>query len=113
MDYVVVTATRTEQKVSDTILDTTVITQQDIRDSQAVDLPSLLQREAGFELVQSGGIGSTSSIFLRGTNSTHTLVLIDGVRASSATTSTTAIDQIMLDEVERVEIVRGNVSSVY
>jgi vitamin B12 transporter len=113
LDQVVVTATRTEQKVADTILDTTVITQQDIRDSQAVDLPSLLQREAGFELVQSGGIGSTSSIFLRGTNSTHTLVLIDGVRASSATTSTTAIDQIMLDEVERVEIVRGNVSSVY
>jgi vitamin B12 transporter len=113
MDQVVVTTTRTEQKVSDTILDTTVITQQDIRDSQSVDVTSLLRREAGFELVQSGGIGSNSSIFLRGTNSTHTLVLIDGVRVSSATASTTAIDQIMLDEVDHIEIVRGNVSSVY
>ncbi len=113
MDYVVVTATRAPQKIADTILDTTVITQQDIRDSQAVDVPSLLRREAGFEFVQSGGIGSTSSTFMRGTNSTHTLVLIDGVRLSSATTGATALDQIMLDEVERIEIVRGNVSSVY
>jgi vitamin B12 transporter len=113
MDTVVVTATGSEQRISDTILDTTVITQKDIQDSQAVDVPSLLRREAGFEIVQSGGIGSQSSVFMRGTNSTHTLVLIDGVRLSSATTGTTALDQIMLDEVERIEIVRGNVSAVY
>jgi vitamin B12 transporter len=113
MDQIVVTATRSEQKIADTILDTTVITEQDIRDSQAVDVPSLLRREAGFEFVQNGGIGSNSSTFLRGTNSTQVLVLIDGVRASSGTSGTTALDQIMLDQVERIEIVRGNVSSVY
>lgn len=113
MENVVVTAAKIEQKISDTILDTTVITQQDIIDSQAEDLATLLRREAGVEIVQSGGIGASTSIFLRGTNSTHTLVLVDGVRVSSATSGTTAIDQIMLDEVERVEIVRGNVSSVY
>ena len=113
MDTIVVTAAKIEQRISDTILDTTVITRQDIIDSQATDLATLLRREAGVEVVQSGGIGASSGLFLRGTSSTHTLVLIDGVRVSSATTGTTAIDQIMLDEVERIEIVRGNVSSVY
>jgi vitamin B12 transporter len=113
IDLIVVTAARGEQKVADTILHTTVITEADIRDSQAADVPTLLRREAGFEFVQNGGIGSVSSTFLRGTNSTQTLVLIDGVRVGSATTGTTALDQIMLDEVERIEIVRGNVSSVY
>jgi vitamin B12 transporter len=113
MDSVVVTAAKIPQRVSDTILDTTVITQQDIIDSQATDLPTLLRREAGVEIAQSGGIGASTSLFLRGTNSTHTLVLVDGVRVSSATSGTTAIDQIMLDEIERIEIVRGNVSSVY
>ena len=112
-DLIVVTATRNEQKISDTILHTTLITAQDIRDSQAADVLTLLQREAGFEFVQSGGIGRTSSTFLRGTNSTQTLVLIDGVRMSSATTGATPLDQIMLDEIERIEIVRGNVSSIY
>ena len=113
IDLVVVTASRGEQKIADTILHATVITQADIRDSQMMDVPALLRREAGFEFVQNGGIGSVSSTFLRGTNSTQTLVLIDGVRMGSATAGTTALDQIMLDQVERIEIVRGNVSSVY
>jgi vitamin B12 transporter len=110
---VVVSASRTEQRLRDAIPHTTVITRQDIRDSQAVDLPSLLRREAGLEFTQSGGVGSNSSLFMRGGRSAQTLVLIDGVRVEDAAFGTTAIQHIMLDEVERVEIVRGNVSSLY
>lgn len=110
---VVVSASRTEQRLRDAIPHTTVITRQDIRDSQAVDLPSLLGREAGLEFTQSGGVGSNSSLFTRGGRSAQTLVLIDGVRVEDAAFGTTAIQHIMLDEVERVEIVRGNVSSLY
>src|ERR1051325_3123030 len=65
-DAVVVTASRTEQRIRDAIPHTTVITRQDIRDSQAVDLPTLLRREAGIELSQNGGLGGNASLFMRG-----------------------------------------------
>ena len=110
---VVVTASRLEQQLTDTIAHTTVITQKDIRESQIADLPNLLRREAGFEFTQNGGIGSATGIFLRGGAGTQVLVLIDGVRVGSTTLGTTQIEGIMLDQVERVEVVRGNVSALY
>jgi vitamin B12 transporter len=110
---VVVTATRTPVPLVQTIQDTTVLTREDIRASAAADLSTLLRSRAGVEIAQQGGPGTQAAIFMRGTESDHTLILVDGVRLDSASAGTTAIDQIMLDEVERIEIVRGNVSSVY
>jgi vitamin B12 transporter len=113
-DTVVVTASRTQQRIRDAIPHTTVLTQKEIRDSQAVDLPTLLRSEAGFEMAQNGGIGAVfSPLSLRGSTSARTLVLVDGVRIEDAGFSSTALQHIMLDQVERVEIVRGNVSSLY
>src|SRR3954466_15478596 len=112
-DAVVVTASRTEQRIRDAIPHTTVITRKDIRDSQAVDLPTLLRREAGIEVSQSGGLGGNASLFTRGGRSAQTLVLIDGVRVEDAGFGTTAIQHLMLDDIERIEIARGNVSSLY
>ena len=60
-DAVVVTASRTEQRLRDAIPHTTVLTQKEIRDSQAIDLPALLRSEAGFEMSQNGGIGTVFS----------------------------------------------------
>lgn len=113
LNPVVVTASRLEQPLTDTIAHTTVIDWKQIRESQAVDLPSLLRREASFELVQNGGTGTSASIFLRGAEARQVLVLIDGVRIGSATLGTTAIEHLMLNEIERVEVVRGNVSALY
>ncbi len=113
LDEVVVTATRSEQRINQTLQSTSVISQSDIAASGATDVPSLLRNLAGVEVAQTGGIGSQSSLYLRGSNSTHILVLVDGVRISSATTGATAIDQFMLDQVDRIEVVRGNVSSLY
>ncbi|MBI5918817.1 MAG: TonB-dependent receptor [Nitrosomonadales bacterium] len=112
-EEITVTATRSEQPLNQALSHTTVLNTSQIAASGAADLPTLLRKQAGVEITQSGGIGAQSSLFLRGSNSTHTLVLLDGVRLGSATTGATAIDQIMLDQVERIEIVRGNVSSLY
>ncbi len=113
LELLIVTGTRIEQPLKQALSHSTVITQKDIQDSQAVDVPSLLKTLAGVEFYQSGGIGKLGGLSMRGTNSSHVLVLLDGVRINSATTGTTAIDQLMLDQVERIEVVRGNVSSLY
>ena len=113
LDEIEVTATRMAQPLKQSLSSTTVITQQDIRNSQAPDVLTILRDVAGVEFSQNGGTGKASGLFLRGTDSTHVLVLVDGVRISSATFGTTAVDQLMLDQIERIEVVRGNVSSLY
>jgi vitamin B12 transporter len=113
-DAVVVTASRTEQRIRDAIPHTTVLTQKNIRDSQAVDLVTLLRTEAGFEMAQNGGIGATyAPLSLRGGRGSQVLILVDGVRVEDIAFSQTALQHIMLHEVDRVEIARGNVSSLY
>ena len=112
-EEVVVTATRLPQALNKTIADTTVLDEQQIRNSGAPDVETLLRSLAGVEVVQLGGLGSQSSIGMRGTSSTQVLVLIDGVRIDSATTGTTALEHIMLDSITRIEVVRGNFSSLY
>jgi vitamin B12 transporter len=110
----VVTATRNTQLVSSTLPHTTVISRADIERSQASDLVTLLQREAGLQRTQNGGVGSVSSIFMRGAPSLQTLVLIDGVPLNKQDASgAVSLEHLMLDNVERVEIVRGNVSAIY
>jgi vitamin B12 transporter len=110
---VVITATRMPQALNKTIADVTVIDAQEIRDSGASDVQSLLRSQAGMEVAQSGGLGAQSGTYLRGSNSNQVLVLIDGVRVNSATAGPTALEHIMLDNIERIEVVRGNVSSLY
>jgi vitamin B12 transporter len=113
LDEVVVTATRIEQPLKQTLSSTTVITREDINSSQASDVPTILRSVAGVEISQNGGYGKPASIFLRGNNSSQVLVLLDGVRINSATSGTTSIEHLMLDQIERIEVVRGNVSSLY
>lgn len=109
----VVTASRVPQPLDQTIAHTTVLNEQEIRKSGAPDVPTLLRSLAGLEVAQSGGLGKLSGTFMRGTNSSHVLVLLDGVRINSATSGLTALEHIMLDSVARIEVVRGNISSLY
>ena len=113
MELLIVTPTRMPQSLDKTIADTTVLNEQDIQKSGAPDVPTILRNVAGVEFSQNGGTGKSSGLYLRGTDSAHVLVLVDGVRINSATTGTTALDQLMLDQIERIEVVRGNVSSLY
>ncbi len=113
LDEIVVTATRIAQPLKQSLSSTAIITQQDIRESQAADVPAILRSVAGVEINQAGGMGKTTDLYVRGTNATHTLILLDGVRISSATSGTASIQDLMLDQIERIEVVRGNVSSLY
>lgn len=109
----VVTASRTAQRVEDAMNSTTLIRREDIEKSLAADLPSLMQQVPGLEVVQTGGQGTVSSIFMRGAESRHTLVLVDGVPINNLNFGTAPIENLSLANIDHIEIVRGNVSSLY
>ncbi len=102
-----VTASRVAETVDQTLADVNVITRTDIDASGAQDLIALLSLQAGVDVSRTGGAGQQTSVFLRGTNPNHVLVLIDGVRVASANTGGFAWENLPLDTIERIEIVRG------
>jgi len=111
---VVVTATGSPQLLTDALPHTTVLLRQDIERSQALDLPALLAAEAGVQFSSNGGRGTATSLFLRGAPSRQVLVLVDGVAlARQDASGQVGIEHLMLDQVERIEVVRGNVSALY
>jgi len=112
-DAVVVTATRTPTRVSAVVSDVSVITREEIEQAGVSSLTEILQAQPGVEITQNGGLGTASSVFLRGTSPTQVLVLVDGLRVGSATTGTTAFQDITPSQIERIEIVRGPMSSLY
>jgi vitamin B12 transporter len=113
IESVFVTATRSPQPITELIADVTIIDADEIARAGAQSLAELLARQPGVEILTNGGPGSTSSLFLRGANSTHTLVLIDGLRVGSSTDGRTAIEAIPLDQIDHIEILRGPASSLY
>jgi len=112
-DNIVVTGARVAQNVADTLPAVTVITRADIEASQSRDLVELLSRQTGLEMARSGGQGAQTSLFLRGTNSNQVLVLVDGVRVNTALAGAANLGGISTDDIERIEIARGNLSSLY
>ena len=115
LDDVQVTANRLPQSQTDVLASTTIIDRAEIERSQADSVVELLQNRAGIELTQSCPAGTVSSLFMRGTNSNHTLVLVDGVRINSAASSNGASSLEFLDPatIERIEIVRGPRAAAY
>ncbi|MRR50223.1 MAG: TonB-dependent receptor [Rhodocyclaceae bacterium] len=110
---VVVTATRMPTRVSEILSDVTVVTREDIDRTGNATLPEILGSLPGVQINTNGGRGATGSISIRGSNSNHVLVLVDGQRVSSATTGTTAIEHLPADQIERIEVLRGPASSLY
>ena len=110
---VVVTATRTAQSADATLASVSVITRQDIERLQAQSLPDVLRGVAGLTLSNSGGAGKATSVHLRGTNADHVLVLVDGIKIGSATLGTASFQDIPVQQIERIEIVRGPRTSLY
>ncbi|MGH8175126.1 MAG: TonB-dependent receptor domain-containing protein [Steroidobacter sp.] len=112
-DEIVVTAARLEQPLSHVIGSTSVITREDIQRRQVHSVQDLLRGATGLSVVNNGGLGKLSNVFVRGADAEQVLVLIDGVRAGSATSGTTAFEYLPVDQIERIEIVRGPRSSIY
>ena len=112
-DTIIVTATRTEISVNDAIVPVTVITREQIEQSLATDLAELVRFEAGIDIGRNGGPGQATSIFLRGTESNHTLVLIDGVRINPGTIGGAAVQNIAPELIDRIEIVKGARSALF
>ena len=110
---IIVTAARTAQTVDQALASVEVIGREEIEQSQARDIPELLRMQAGVDIARSGGYGSLTNVSLRGTNFNHTLVLIDGMRVTSATTGTFPLETMNLDNIDRIEIVRGPRSTQY
>ena len=112
-DAVVVTASRTTQTSNETLASVTVITRDELEASQASDIMQVLQTRAGISIARTGGPGSDTNVYMRGTESNHTLILIDGMRASSATTGSFAWAHLSPNDIERIEIVRGPRAAQY
>ncbi len=109
----VVTATRSETSRNELATASTVFTREDIEKLQVRTLPDLLKTAPGIDVTESGGYGKQTSIYMRGTNSDHLLVLIDGIKAGSVTAGITAFQFMPIEQIERVEIIRGPQSSLY
>ncbi|MEW5838607.1 MAG: TonB-dependent vitamin B12 receptor [Pseudomonadota bacterium] len=113
LDEVVITAARSAQSLNDTLVDTTLITRADIERSQARDVQDLLQGLPGISFANNGGAGKPTSMFLRGSNSDHVLVLVDGIRMGSVSLGSFSWEGIPLAQIERIEVTRGPASSLY
>jgi len=106
-DPIIITANRIEQSAISVPARVSVIDREDIERSQAPDLLELLRLEAGIDIARNGGPGGQTSVFMRGANSNHVLVLIDGVRAAASGTGAFTWEILDPSVIERIEIVRG------
>lgn len=113
LEPLVVTATLTEDKIEDVPARISVIDQKILQQSPITSLPELLKREAAANIVQSGGYGQQSSIFLRGTNSTQTLILQDGVRLNTASAGSASLPFLDTTNIKQIEILKGPASVLY
>ncbi|MGY0634783.1 TonB-dependent vitamin B12 receptor [Luteimonas sp. A478] len=113
LDEVVVTATRTPVALIDSIAPVQVLDREEIERSQARSLPELLRGRAGIDLVNQGGAGKLTTMSIRGTESDHVLVLVDGVRMGTASAGLVMFHDLPVDQIDRIEIVRGPRSSLY
>ena len=113
LDDVIVTATRTAQTADQTLAPVSVVTRQDIEESQATGVYELLDKLPGVQMTSNGGPGATTNLQIRGSSSSQVLVMIDGQRIGSATLGTAPIEYLDPNQIERIEVVRGPRASLY
>ncbi len=113
MEEIIVTGSSTGMSRSVIPAAVTVIMQKDIKESGISNVSDILRKVPGLDVVQPGGSGKASSVFIRGANSSHTLVLIDGIRVNSPTTGRFDFADLSVDNIERIEIIRSPMSTLY
>ena len=110
---VFVTATRTAQTADETLSPLIVIDRDTIEDNPGADLAELLRFHAGIDVARNGGPGTVTTVFMRGAESDHVLLMIDGVKINPGTLGGGAFHNIRLNSIERIEIVKGPRSTLY
>ncbi len=113
IEKITVTANKFEQSINDVLASVSVIERAEIEASNVRDLPTLLSTRVGFQVNPNGGFGQNTGVSLRGTGSGDTLILIDGVRTGSATLGQKALNNVPLNSIERIEIIKGSRAAVY
>jgi vitamin B12 transporter len=113
LDPVVVTVTRTPLRVAEAVAEVTVIDRTMLDRATGRTLVEVLAQQPGLQFTSNGGLGKTASVFVRGLEARHTLLLVDGVRVSAETVGSPSLDNLPLEIVDRIEIVRGPMSSLY
>ena len=107
------TANRYEQPLIDLVADVSILDQDAIQRSGATGLADVLTRLPGFEMSRSGGIGGTTSLYIRGSETRFAAIYVDGVRVDSQATGGAPWESLPLGQVDRIEVVRGPASAVY
>ena len=113
IEKITVTANKFEQSINDVLVSVNVIERAEIEASNVRDLPTLLSTRVGFQVNPNGGFGQNTGVSLRGTGSGDTLILINGVRTGSATLGQKALNNVPLNSIERIEIIKGSRAAVY
>ncbi len=115
LDELVVSATGKPTPAREVASSVTVVTAEDIQQQQRRTLPQALAAVPGLNIVQIGGPGGQTSVFMRGTNSNHVKVLIDGIEANDPSTPNRSFDfgSMLTDDIERIEVLRGPQSGLY
>jgi vitamin B12 transporter len=113
LEEVIVTATKIGEAIEETTSNVTVINSRDIQKMNVPFVADVLRTVPDLNLIQNGGVGKVATVLLRGGDSTHTLVLIDGVRVNSTTTGSFDFSGIDVNDIERIEIVKGPQSIIY
>lgn len=112
---IVVTATRLETPIKEVASSITIISSEDIENQRRITVLEVLKQVPGLDVVQTGGAGHTTSIYIRGANGEHTLVLVDGIEANDPSSTSRLYDfaHLTVDNIERIEIIRGPQSTLY
>ena len=113
LNETVVTANRTPQPLSELVGDVSVIDRDQIERAGAVGVADLLARQPGIEITRTGGVGNTTSLYIRGAETRFTAVYIDGVRIDSQSTGGATWETIPLSQIDRIEVLRGPAAAVY
>lgn len=112
-ETIVVTASKIAQPISDVLASIEIIDRQAIENSVARDLPALLQGVGGIDVIRKGGLGQSTSVYIRGAASSHSLVLIDGVRVGSSSLGYKSLSTVPLNAIERIEVIKGSRAAWY
>lgn len=112
-DQIVITANRAPQRISSVLADVSVVDRSEIEKSGAQNVAEVLARLPGIEFVGYGGPGGATSVFIRGGETRHTAVYIDGMRVDSQATGGVIWEQIPIEQIERIEVVRGPAATIY